>query len=214
MIRLYTSPSLFVFKLLWLSLFFSACTSSPLNDKTAEESLPQDSSLEIKTEAQFAIAADSLIAVVFDSLSHVLMSKIASEGTPSAVSYCNVHALPIVAHFSNQGFTIARRSNKPRNPANALTRESAVKAFNFFESLPANERRSKHLLASTNDEFIYYKPIVLMPHCLVCHGSPSQDIDPQTLAKIDALYPNDLARNYMPNDLRGVWEVMYPRKAK
>jgi len=43
--------------------------------------------------------------------------------------------------------------------------------------------------------------------CLKCHG---ENIDPQVAAKLDKLYPNDMARGYKPGIIRGAFTITQP----
>ena len=47
------------------------------------------------------------------------------------------------------------------------------------------------------------------PPCLQCHGTPNQDIAPETLAAIQKLYPDDKATGFKLGDLRGLWRVTF-----
>jgi hypothetical protein len=49
--------------------------------------------------------------------------------------------------------------------------------------------------------------------CLQCHGDPANDISPETLNKIQTLYPDDAATGYKTNELRGIWVVEMPKKS-
>jgi len=43
--------------------------------------------------------------------------------------------------------------------------------------------------------------------CMQCHGSENEQIDNNTLAKINELYPDDKATGYGVGELRGIWVV-------
>jgi len=57
----------------------------------------------------------------------------------------------------------------------------------------------------------YYKPIIVKPLCLICHGNP-KDMDPQIYSIIRKKYPEDKAVGYKVGDLRGVVRVSIPVK--
>ena len=48
--------------------------------------------------------------------------------------------------------------------------------------------------------------------CLQCHGQLKTEILPETLSKINKLYPNDLATGYKIDELRGIWDVEMKKK--
>jgi len=52
----------------------------------------------------------------------------------------------------------------------------------------------------------FYKPIMLQPICLNCHG-PEEQLLPELKTTLDELYPEDQARNFKVGDLRGVFRV-------
>lgn len=187
--------------------FLFSCTA-PTTDSKVEEIITSDA-LQFEDTYVFEAYADSVIGVVFDSLSQTLMQVLSAEGPVAAISYCNVQAVPITQYFESKGLHISRLTNRPRSPLNSLSRESARKAFDFFSSLDPSDLRKNKVSTYNTTQYFYYKPIVLMPHCLVCHGKPNSEIAPETLKVIDSLYPNDKARDYMPNELRGIWEVMW-----
>jgi cytochrome c553 len=63
------------------------------------------------------------------------------------------------------------------------------------------------------NDLVYYKPIRTgMPACLKCHGNTETDINAATKAKLNELYPNDLATGYKLNDFRGLWKVEFKRQ--
>ncbi len=45
--------------------------------------------------------------------------------------------------------------------------------------------------------------------CLKCHGTPNEQIQPKTFAKIKELYPNDKATEYEANQVRGMWSIVF-----
>ncbi|MCG7858962.1 DUF3365 domain-containing protein, partial [Flavihumibacter sediminis] len=55
----------------------------------------------------------------------------------------------------------------------------------------------------------YYKPILLQPMCLTCHGQPNSNIPASLVATIDSLYPNDLAKGFSVGELRGLWQIRF-----
>jgi hypothetical protein len=73
----------------------------------------------------------------------------------------------------------------------------------------------KPFLQQTPDGAVhYYKPILVQAMCLNCHGSVPDQIQPDVLAKIDSLYPGDLARGYRDGQLRGAWHLRFTRNAE
>ncbi len=53
----------------------------------------------------------------------------------------------------------------------------------------------------------FYAPIITNTLCLQCHGKPGSDIKPKVLASLKDLYPNDMAKGYDANQVRGLWSI-------
>lgn len=58
----------------------------------------------------------------------------------------------------------------------------------------------------------YYKPILIQPMCLSCHGTAGKEIASELLLVLDSLYPGDKARGYKAGDLRGMWHIVFDKK--
>ena len=147
---------------------------------------------------------DSLTNIAQKTLMGTLLAAIEQEGHEYALDFCNVRAMPTTDSLSNaMKVTIQRLSQKNRNPQNAITNKNDQVVFDYF-----NENKSvKDTLLIENSKDIYYKRINLaMPACTQCHG---KEIEPNLLAKIKTLYPEDKATGYELNDFRGMWKVTY-----
>jgi hypothetical protein len=171
----------------------------------------------VKQEPQLFISeADSafyssegkrIATATFDTLSSVLGRQIAAMGPIGAVSFCNLEALNLTAVYSSDSISIRRVSGSYRNPANApdsLEREAIRK---FTLAVANGESVAPYLTLSSR--FVhFYAPILLKPQCVLCHGGPN-DIPAEVALRIDSLYPGDLARNYAPDDFRGMWHIKF-----
>ena len=65
---------------------------------------------------------------------------------------------------------------------------------------------------ASSREYRYYKPLVVVPPCLACHGDPA-DMEPELRSTLEALYPEDLATGYEAGDFRGLIRVSIPLDA-
>ena len=172
----------------------------------------------IKSEASAATATD--FKVIGDSIANAsqkafagaLMKAINEHGATGAVTFCNVHALPIADSLSRQyNCAIQRISNRYRNPADKPDVTDSTVIADYQAQKAAGIALAVRLLEKDN-QVIYYKPIMVgMPTCLQCHGDPQADIAAPTLAIIREKYPNDLAIGYQQGDLRGVWKIAFQR---
>jgi len=55
----------------------------------------------------------------------------------------------------------------------------------------------------------FFKPIIVQPMCLNCHGKSDRFIQQPTLQRINQLYPDDLAIDYEEGDFRGLWHITF-----
>lgn len=153
----------------------------------------QDKGNEITNQAQATLLANVGAAI--------------HEGGPHyAVEFCNLKASGIIDSLNLlYSCYIARVSEKNRNPENKLRTKTDKEAWNVFK-----QNILKDTVLFTDNKYIYYNRIdMAMPACLKCHGVPEKDINPATLEKISALYPEDLATGYRLNDFRGLWKVEF-----
>jgi hypothetical protein len=160
-------------------------------------------------------ATGALIATVaFDSLRTKLTAAIQNEGTAGAVTYCQVAASQIIEDLefdeqvNAQEIMVRRTSLKWRSTENKPDdREREV-----LEQMQRAQLRGD--VPGSSAEVIgkyvhYYQPILVQPLCLNCHGTPGAELNEETLATIDVLYPDDRARGYTAGDLRGMWHIVF-----
>jgi mono/diheme cytochrome c family protein len=140
-----------------------------------------------------------------------LLAAIKNKGTAGAVEFCHLKAIPLTDSMQRvNGTQIRRVSDRPRNPdnmANQLQLDYIEKAKSTLES----GGKVAPFLRETTDAAIGYYPIVTNQMCLQCHGMPVKDILPQTLTRIEKLYPLDMATGYGENELRGIWVIEMPK---
>ena len=143
-------------------------------------------------------------------LAHV--STAMQKGGPDyAVEFCNVEVSGIMDSLvSGKEYTISRISEKNRNANNAPKSTNDKEVLkSFLKKVQEGKIPADTLLMSKNHP-VYYRPIMIgLEACLKCHGNPNTDIMPSTLAKIDSLYPNDLAKGYSMKELRGAWKINF-----
>lgn len=160
---------------------------------------------EIASEPSKMQLGDSITQILQQALLAEVQHQIKSGGTEGAISYCNEMALHLTDSLAKKNdVSIRRISSKNRNPMNGPVANEELLLVEM-EKLNRYDTLIKDRVGST-----YYKAIHLgMSACLTCHGIPMNDISKTTLAIIDSLYPNDLARNYSLGDFRGVWKVQF-----
>lgn len=149
----------------------------------------------------------------FGKLKGELGAAMKSGGPLNAIDVCHKAAPSIAQDMSNRtGWDVARTSLKTRNSGNAPDAwESAV--LKDFEQRKAKgedvETMSYWEVVSENgnDYYRFMKAIPTGDVCLKCHGA---DIDPKVAAKLDELYPNDMARGFKLGDIRGAFTIKQP----
>ncbi|MGQ9862961.1 MAG: Tll0287-like domain-containing protein [Bacteroidia bacterium] len=182
-----------------LLILVGACTESPApSQKTSV------------TEEKILALGDSLTLEATQVLMQNLLHAQKTYGWRGAVHYCSEKALSLTDSLSKTwGITLARRAHKNRNPANALQEEDLRAYTAFAESLSRGTTPAPMVYAQ-EEKVLYFKPILVMPTCLKCHGQ-EKDLDPLALAEIRKRYPADKATGFSPGQLRGIWRVEIPK---
>ena len=147
--------------------------------------------------AQQALAPfkEQLFGALTDSL---------AEGPASSIHVCREKAPEIAAALSVDGVEMGRTSHRLRNPANAPAPWVEPLLAAYVEDADLAEPRAVRL---EDGQFGYVEPIRAIHVCVSCHG-PS--IDPELLAEIRTLYPEDRATGFRVGDLRGLFWVTMP----
>jgi len=140
------------------------------------------------------------------SLKAELKQALQTGGIQNAIGYCNVHALSLTDSIAqNQGVKVQRLAKRNRNPKNSLDSLS-LEVFNKMERQVLSSERPGAIVLSQQDHMVFYAPIRLEGACLACHGTTEQ-IGEENLAVIKENYPEDLAINFKPGELRGLWKI-------
>ncbi len=179
-----------------LSIFFTFGCKKESDKETVDISFYLKEGKEISIEAQTLLLQK-------------VMSAIKDKGSSYAIEYCNLNASELIDSLSqNKNAVIKRVSDKNRNPLNAAS-ENFEYTF-FAEGYKSKDLAVWDTVITANKNLIYYRPIVIgMPACLNCHGDIENDIESETLQKIDKLYTEDKARNYKLGELRGLWKIIF-----
>jgi hypothetical protein len=189
---------------LMVSGFLFSCGQKPAESQIVERT-PIDSTY-------YFNRGDMLTKAAFDSLSKTLQNAIRESGPAEAIAFCNIHALPITeAALTDEAFALKRTSLNLRNPKNKPTAFERDILEAYSQSFARGEKLESRLVVR-EDTVHFAKPIMLMPLCTACHGD-KQNLAPQVLSKIEALYPADEATGFSPGDLRGMWHVKFKARA-
>ena len=146
------------------------------------------------------------------ALGKKLMQAITEKGPDGAVKFCDINALPLTDSLSlAHGAKIRRVTDKPRNPLNKAN-EKEMSIIAEFKKMLLSGNPVEPILDTTDGQIDFYYPITTNAMCLQCHGVPEEQITTSTLAQLDKLYPNDRARNYHENEVRGIWAISFEEK--
>ena len=138
-----------------------------------------------------------------------LMGAIQKEGTVAALTFCNKKAYPITDDMASKlEATIKRVSDKPRNLHNKANQKETVIISHFQNMIDNNIAYEPIIENLGNGKTQFYAPIVTNAMCLQCHGT-QKNISSETLKKINELYPQDLAKGYTENQVRGLWSIQF-----
>jgi len=187
-----------------LKAFGFACFSFVLfNACNGQASLSQ------KEEAYYLALGDSIAKEAQSAFLQNVASAIKTGGPAYAVDFCNTHALQITDSLAQlHHVSLQRKSDKNRNPENALETETDRQAWERVRS-----GKSHFVQKDDKGVIYYYKPIsIAMPACLTCHGR-KDEIAPEARKAIAEKYPHDKAFDYQMGDLRGMWKMELPARS-
>ncbi len=170
---------------------------------------------EVEIIQEAMVWGDSITLEAQNQLVSSLSQAISDKGIPGAIDFCKVNAMPILKKIDSlHSIQIRRVSSKPRNPLDSPDSEE-FPLLDAYEYNAENKLKSDPIVQKTKngEVFLYTKPIMI-PNgmCLNCHGKVGEEINSQTLERLNQLYPADLAKGYAIGDLRGMWSVRIPKK--
>ena len=189
-----------------LFTIFGCCSNENEQKESAEKALTD-------SEKQLYISKGKEIAMTtFNTLSGELKEKITEGGIASAISYCNVAAMPLTDSLSQAyNVEIRRVSDKLRNPLNKPDSIDS-KVLAEYNNLLSSGEKLKPVLTDMDDQIRFSAPILVKPACLNCHGEPEKYIANADLELIRERYPNDQAIDYNTGDLRGIWSITFSKE--
>ncbi|WP_009033076.1 Tll0287-like domain-containing protein [Indibacter alkaliphilus] len=149
-----------------------------------------------------------------DQLISTLQNAISEKGVPGAIEFCNLEALPILKEVGDRYKVEIRRASfdyrnpedKPRAYEEGILDTYVYNMENDLDSEPSVQKLE-------NGEVLLYSKAIKIPSalCLNCHGQPGEEISPETMSKLDELYPEDKAKGHKIGDLRGMWSIRMPK---
>jgi hypothetical protein len=170
----------------------------------------QAQAVDIEQQAQKSREASKMLG---KELKSTLQASMKANGPIDSVSVCRVQAPQIAGKVSHlTGMSVARTSLRTRNQANKpdAWEKSVLEQFEQRKS-KGEEVGALEYYELTEHEgkkvFRYMKAIPTAEVCLSCHGS---NIAEPLAAKINSLYPDDMATGFTVGDIRGAFTVIQP----
>jgi hypothetical protein len=140
-----------------------------------------------------------------------LKEGLKSGGPVRAIDVCNQITPGVAADLAEKhGVELRRTSLKLRNPANAPDAWEKNVLIKFEKRKAAGEdvkniAYTEVIIENGQRVFRMMKAIpTAQKPCLVCHGGK---LKPSIAKKIDALYPEDMARDFKAGDIRGAFSL-------
>ena len=132
-------------------------------------------------------------------------------GPGYAIDFCNLRAMEIKDSLSRlNNCQIQRIALKYRNPMDKPQSKKEEDLLNQYQLANQKGDSIKPEIYLFEDRIEYYQPIIIdNGACLICHGDPGTQISDETLVKIEARYPNDLAVGFSLKDFRGTWKITF-----
>lgn len=159
----------------------------------------------------YKAVADSLINKTFDTLSSALVQAMAASGPESAINLCQVKAPEITGLYGTADVKITRTALRVRNAANKPNAEERAILEKYLQLAEKGDSLKPVLVQTDDGMHHYYKPILLKPMCLSCHGMPEKEIAAATQKAISSKYPLDMATGFTNGSLRGIWHVQFSK---
>ncbi len=180
-------------------------------NKVAEKEEVYKEAKEIDTGA-YVEKGNEIVKNTFGVLKKNLFGAISNGGVVHAMEFCNEKAYGLTDSLSRAyNAKIERVAVKYRNPDNEA-KGTDIEVSESFESILAEGSQPKETVIEEGDKVVFYKPIVLIDKCVICHGDPEKEIGEETYAKIKELYPEDKAIGFKPGDLRGLWKITFEKE--
>ncbi len=134
-------------------------------------------------------------------------------GLPAVVNFCHDNALKLTDSMSRvYNVKIKRSSHKLRNPHNAPDSLEKEILDNYFAKKQQGDKLSPIVKKDTTGKIHFYAPIIIKKDCLKCHGEPGKDIPEPIYKLIKEKYPQDQATGFKIGDLRGIWDITFPKQ--
>jgi len=145
-----------------------------------------------------------------------LQAAMARGGPVSAITVCKDEAPAIASRLSREsGWQVRRVGTRVRNPLTGSPDPwEQAQLAEAQRLLKAGAGPQSLVVVATVDEpqgpvLRYFRPILLGPACVACHGAPEAQ-SAELRAALQREYPHDAATGYEPGELRGAFSLRRP----
>lgn len=160
-------------------------------------------------EVTYLRLGNEIIDTVGNTLKSNLMKAMKENGPVNAVRFCNTEAMALTAVYSERYNTDVKRvSDLNRNPHNEANATELSVMADFSDLQKQGQPVLPKVVIDADGKKNFYAPIFMGAPCLTCHGA-KENMQPELVAAIDSLYPNDKAKNYSIDELRGLWSIRF-----
>ncbi len=181
-------------------------------NKITEKSDSNSGEKEISVEETLLEQGKVITKALKATIQKNMLDVIRTEGISDAITSCNMHALPITDSISDKyGVDISRITHLPRNPLNKANK-SQLAVIKYYQDQLDKHEKMLPMIKTSEETFDYYSPIkITSAVCLNCHGNPKKHMSEETFIVLNLVYPNDSALGFEMGDLRGIWEIKFPK---
>jgi hypothetical protein len=157
--------------------------------------------------------AQAIIKDFAGTLQGALGAAMQEGGPVAAIAVCKEQAPAIAADLSEQhGWDVGRTSLKLRNPNNAPDAWEQEVLEQFESRRKGGESPMGMSYASVEETadgkvYRFMQAIPTQSVCLACHGT---NIDAPVAEALDSAYPEDQARGYFADEIRGAFTLSKP----
>ena len=200
-----------------IALAIAAVSLAACGRKPAAPTTTNAQSTSVSPEiARLAIErGKAIVTQAFGVLSSNLLTALNQGGPTNAVSFCSAEAQSLTESLAAAGGVGLRRvSHRARNSKNQADEAEFAVLRQFDLAIRSQQKPVPMVATNTKGRLVFYAPIAITNAvCLNCHGQPTVEVQPATLALIRQRYPDDQATGFKMGDLRGLWVVEFQRDA-
>ena len=147
-------------------------------------------------------------------LKALLTDEITNNGPVKAIEMCRVKSPTMAKALSEKtGWSIKRVSIKNRNPEGKTDKWEEKTMTGFERQLAGNidavMEQGEIVTIKNKQYFRYAKGLKTTKECSMCHGK-DENITTELKEKLKEIYPDDLAKGYDVNQVRGIISVIRP----